>query len=124
MRALISMWLVSALAAPCLAGPADVLSATAQCSAQSVCTFTVTVRHDDDGWGHYADRWQVLSPEGELIATRVLRHPHAQQPFTRKLADVEVPESLARVRIRARDSEHGYGGAEVEIVLRRAPAER
>lgn len=124
MRALISTWFLTALAVPCLAGPADVLSAKAQCSEKSICTFTVTVRHDDDGWEHYADRWQVLSPEGEVIATRVLLHPHAQQPFTRKLADVEVPASLTRVRIRARDSQHGYGGAEVEIALPSGSEER
>ncbi len=78
------------------------------------------VRHADEGWKHYADRWEVLSPEGELLATRVLRHPHVEeQPFTRALSGVKIPLSVEKVRIRARDSVHGYGGEEVEIELPR-----
>ncbi len=63
-----------------LAGEADVLSAEAQCNDDRVCRFVVTLRHADEGWKHYADRWEVLSPEGELLATRVLRHPHVVLP--------------------------------------------
>ena len=125
MRALLTTWLSLGVAGLTSAGPADVLSASAKCSADSMCTFAVTVRHADEGWKHYADRWEVLSPEGELIATRVLRHPHVgEQPFTRMLAKVKVPASLTHVRIRARDSVHGSGGAEVEIPLPREPASR
>ena len=101
-----------------LAGEADVLSAEAQCSDDQVCRFVVTLRHADEGWKHYADRWEVLSPEGELLATRVLQHPHVEeQPFTRALPEVKIPISVEKVRIRARDSVHGYGGEEIEIEL-------
>jgi hypothetical protein len=103
-----------------LAGEADVLSAEAQCSDERVCLFVVTLRHTDEGWKHFADRWEVLSPEGELLATRVLRHPHVEeQPFTRALPDVKIPPSVEKVRIRARDSVHEYGGEEIEIELPR-----
>ena len=108
------------LSAPALAGEADVLSAEAQCDDDRVCRFVVTLRHADEGWKHSADRWEVLSPEGEVLATRVLRHPHVEeQPFTRALAGVQSPTAIERVRIRARDSVHGYGGEEVEIELPR-----
>jgi hypothetical protein len=108
------------LAPAALAGEADVLSAEARCSDDRVCRFVVTLRHADEGWDHYADRWEVLSSEGELLATRVLRHPHVEeQPFTRALPDVKIPISVEKVRIRARDSVHGYGGEEVEIELPR-----
>jgi hypothetical protein len=108
------------LAPAALAGEADVLSAEVQCSEDRVCRFSVTLRHADEGWDHYADRWEVLSPEGELLATRVLRHPHVEeQPFTRALPDVKIPASVEKVRIRARDSVHGYGGEEVEVELLR-----
>jgi len=101
------------------AGPADVVSASALCEG-SRCTFVVAVRHDDEGWDHYADAWEVLAPDGAVLATRVLRHPHVgEQPFTRDLQGVEVPSGLTRVRIRARDSVHGLGGAEVEVALER-----
>ena len=99
------------------AGPADVVSASAECSA-SICTFVVTVRHDDEGWSHYANAWEILTPEGSVLATRVLRHPHVgEQPFTRELRGVKVPAALTSVRIRARDSVHGIGGREVVVLL-------
>jgi hypothetical protein len=105
------------LAAAAAAGPADVLSAEAVCE-QRVCLFAVTLRHADEGWEHYADLWEVLAPDGTLLATRVLAHPHVdEQPFTRRLPGVEVPEGVERVRIRARDSVHGFGGAEVWVAI-------
>jgi len=113
--------LALALLAPAaLAGEADVVAAEAQCSEHRACRFVVTLRHSDEGWKHYADRWEVLSPEGELLATRVLRHPHVEeQPFTRALPAVKIPSSIEKVRIRAHDSVHGYGGEEVELELPR-----
>ncbi len=104
------------------AGHADVISATAMCSVEPICHFSVTVRHSDEGWEHYANRWQILDPNGKILATRILRHPHVkEQPFTRSLRDVKIPEGLERVRIRAGDSKHGFGGAETTISLHRAP---
>jgi hypothetical protein len=114
--------LPAALAATCLlaaaavAGEADVLAARATCDAGRVCRFDVTVRHADTGWEHYADRFEVLAPDGTLLAARVLRHPHVdEQPVTRELIGAHVPEGIDRVRIRAHDSQHGFGGAELEI---------
>jgi hypothetical protein len=102
------------------AGKADVVAGRARCSSDSRCAFRVTVRHADEGWEHYADRWEVLSPDGELLATRVLRHPHVdEQPFTRALGPVAIPPELDRVRILAGDSVHGLGGAEITIPLER-----
>ena len=57
-------------------------------------TFSVTVRHNDEGWDHYADIWQVLHPEtGEVLGERVLLHPHdTEQPFTRSQSDSNSEE--------------------------------
>ena len=101
------------------AGPADVISASANCSG-TTCSFVVTVRHEDAGWDHYANAWEVLGPDGAVLATRILRHPHVdEQPFTRDLSGVDLPAGLDSVRIRARDSEHGFGGREVVVRLER-----
>jgi hypothetical protein len=109
--------LAAVMAGPGLAGPADVVAASAECSA-FVCRFVVTVRHEDEGWNHYANAWEVVAPDGTVLATRVLQHPHVgEQPFTRELAGVRVPATLASVRIRARDSVHGFGGREVVVPL-------
>ncbi len=102
------------------AGEADVLSANAVCDSPEYCSFAVTVRHADTGWTHYADAWEVLTPEGELLATRVLAHPHVnEQPFTRSLPNVPVPAELEVVIIRAHDSVHAYGGREIRLRLER-----
>jgi hypothetical protein len=81
--------------------------------------FTVTVRHDDDGWDHYADAWQVVDPErGEVLAERELLHPHVnEQPFTRSLGGVRLPEGVQVVTVRARCTVHGFGGKEIVVDL-------
>jgi len=101
------------------AGEADVVDAVASRAGDGSWRFDVTVRHDDEGWNHYADRWEVLDPaSGKVLATRTLAHPHEhEQPFTRSLGGVELPPELREVTIRARDSEHGYGGVEVVLTL-------
>jgi len=104
-------------ASSALATPADVISVQAKCRG-AVCSFAVTVQHADEGWQHYANAWQVLTPDGRVLATRILRHPHVrEQPFTRSLRGVKVPAGVSRVRIRARDSVSGYGGREVMVSL-------
>jgi hypothetical protein len=102
------------------AGEADVLAAEAFAEGGGSYRFSVTVRHADEGWNHYADRWEVLTSDGELLGVRTLYHPHVnEQPFTRSLSGVRVPQGLDRVKIRARDSVHEYGGAEVTVELPR-----
>jgi hypothetical protein len=103
---------------PARAGTADVVAAKVRCQGER-CRFAVSVRHADSGWNHYADRYEVLDAEGEVLATRVLRHPHVdEQPFTRTL-DAQIPLAVKEVRIRAHDSEHGHGGEEQTISLER-----
>ena len=75
-----------------------------------------TVQHSDEGWEHYADKWDVLDEKGTVLATRVLHHPHVdEQPFTRGLSGVKIPEGVAEIRVRAHDSVHGYGGRIVSV---------
>lgn len=91
------------------AGEATVVDARAERASDGTYTFTVTLRHADEGWNHYADAWEVRAPNGELLGKRTLYHPHVhEQPFTRSLAGVRIPADLDRVMIRAHDSVHGY----------------
>ena len=116
-RAAFSSVAATLLASAALADEAHVLDVDVACQGE-VCRFDATIRHADEGWEHYADRFEVLSPEGEVLGTRVLRHPHVEeQPFTRRLAGVRIPASITRVQVRAGDSVHGFGGQVVELSL-------
>jgi hypothetical protein len=115
-----------ALLAPCpvAAGEVDVVAARVGCDAESICRIDATLRHADVGVKHYADRWEVLDAAGQVLATRVLAHPHVhEQPFTRSLYGVALPAGQERVRIRAHDSVHGIGGAELDAKVERGEPE-
>ncbi|EEE38254.1 hypothetical protein RKLH11_2096 [Rhodobacteraceae bacterium KLH11] len=69
----------------------------------------VTIRHPDTGWDHYADGWRVLDMNGKELGMRVLHHPHEnEQPFTRSLSGVVIPEGATQVQIQARDNVDGW----------------
>lgn len=101
-----------------VAGEADVIGVKAAKSSDGTWSFDVTVRHADEGWDHYANRWDVVAPDGTVLGTRTLHHPHeTEQPFTRSLRGVTVPDGIASVSIRANDSVHGTGGKEFSVEL-------
>jgi len=115
-RTLAAALALTLTAMPAFADAPEVAGATASQGAGG-WTFTVSVRHADTGWDHYADGWEVLDGEGERLGYRELLHPHEnEQPFTRSLSGVEIPEGTASVTIRAHDSEHGWGEG-FELVL-------
>jgi hypothetical protein len=104
---------------PAFGGEADIVKVEATKSSGN-WRFDVTVRHDDTGWDHYADKWDVVGPDGTVYGTRVLAHPHEnEQPFTRSLSGVEIPEQVTEVEIRAHDSVHEYGGKMMKVTLER-----
>ncbi|MDZ7842036.1 MAG: hypothetical protein U5R46_14640 [Gammaproteobacteria bacterium] len=118
-RALTLSTLLFMPTAASLAGEADVLKVDVSCSGET-CRFSVTVAHSDEGWDHYADKWEVLDADGTVIATRELAHPHVdEQPFTRSLGGVKIPADLDRVTVRAHDSVHGYGGGTLTVEIPR-----
>lgn len=120
LMSLVSTAFILSIATVCFAGEADVVDVKVNRSGDDTYVFNVTVAHGDTGWEHYADRWEIVSGDGEVIATRVLVHPHVtEQPFTRGLAGVKVPEGAISVIVRAHDSVHEYGGLEVSTDLPR-----
>lgn len=81
--------------------------------------FDVTLSHPDTGWDHYADGWAVEDAQGNRLGLRPLGHPHvAEQPFTRSLGGVDVPETAGSVFIRARCIVDGWSDQVFEVVLR------
>ena len=100
-----------------IAGEADVVAVEAT-QTGATYRFDVTLRHDDASWEHYANRWEILAPDGSILATRVLAHPHInEQPFTRSLSGVKIPTGINQVEIRAHDSVHAYGGKTMVVDL-------
>jgi hypothetical protein len=107
----IAALVLSAPAGFASAGEVDVEAVSFRQAADGSYHFDVTLRHADAGWDHYADRWEVLTPEGEVIATRTLYHPHVdEQPFTRSLSGIKIADGVKQVVVRGHDSVHGYGG--------------
>lgn len=101
-----------------IAGEADVVAVEVRSQGGGEYAFSVTVRHADAGWKHYANKWDVLAPDGSVLGTRELLHPHEdEQPFTRSLSGVRVPAGIETVTVRAHDSVHGYGGVERQVRL-------
>lgn len=102
---------------PLRAGEADVLDVKVW-KEKDGYSFEVSVSHADEGWDHYADLWDISTPGGDVLGTRVLLHPHVgEQPFTRSLSGIRIPDSISRVVVRAHDKVHGYGGREMEVEL-------
>jgi hypothetical protein len=106
------------IAGPLAAGEADVINVTVVKTAPDVYSFTVTVRHDDTGWEHYANKWEILDLDRNVLATRILYHPHVdEQAFTRSLSAVKIPAAVVGVNLRAHCSVHGFGGQEFPVDL-------
>ena len=115
---IVAIGFVIALPAPVFPGEADVTGVEVRQTDNGIFSFDVTVRHDDTGWDHYADRWEVLTPDGTVVGSRTLHHPHVEeQPFTRSLSGVKIPADISDVTVRAHDLVHDYGGRTVTVEL-------
>ena len=105
-------------ASAALAGDVTVVDVRVRAEAGGSFRFDVTLAHADTGWDHYADRWDVVAPDGTVLGSRVLLHPHVdEQPFTRSLGGVRVPPGIATVTVRSHDKVHGPGGTEKTVSL-------
>ncbi|MDH3316391.1 MAG: hypothetical protein OER43_11585 [Gammaproteobacteria bacterium] len=86
---------------------------------------SVTLRHSDTGWDHYADAWRVVTEDGSVIGTRTLYHPHVdEQPFTRSLSGLKLPADVTRVYVEAHDKVHGWSADRLEVDLNLTSGDR
>ncbi len=115
MRCLIAFLL---LATPVLADDATIEAVEARASGNA-WSFSVTLRHGDTGWDDYADGWRVVTEDGTVLGLRVLYHPHVdEQPFTRSLGGVTIPEGVETVYVEARTNADGWGAARFPVSLK------
>jgi len=91
------------------AGDVKILAADFLKTGDSRWSISVTLKHGDTGWDHYADKWRLVDADNNILGERVLFHPHVnEQPFTRSLHDVMIPEDITIVYIEAYDKVHGW----------------
>lgn len=94
----------------------DVIAVEVATTGEGTARFDVTVSSPYDSPERYADAWRIVGPDGTEYGVRELAHDHAgEQPFTRSLDGVAIPEGVESVTVEARDSEYGWGGATVEV---------
>ncbi len=106
-------------ATPAFAEPPVVEDATAR-QTGTTWTISVTLSHPDTGWDHYADGWRVEAPDGTELGFRELLHPHVnEQPFTRSLSGVTLPDDVTELRIRARCNVDGWADETYTLDLSR-----
>ena len=60
----------------------------------------------------------LAAPDGTVLGLRELLHPHeTEQPFTRSLSGVVIPEGLTTVLVTTRCLADGWTGAALEVAL-------
>jgi len=117
--ALICLYILLICSAQVLASEADVIDAKVIRGDDGSFTFNVTVRHEDEGWNHYADHWLILDNDEQVIAARKLMHPHVkEQPFTRSLSYIQIPDEVTEVTIRAHCSVDNYSGKDMVVKIK------
>ena len=91
-----------------MAGEVEIVDVQVNNAGANTFGFSVALRHADTGWDHYANKWDVRAPDGTVLGTRVLVHPHVnEQPFTRSLSGVKIPKDMRQIVVRAQDNVHG-----------------
>lgn len=110
--------LLALLALPAEADPPTLEHVKVQKTGADTWRFDVTISHPDTGWDHYADGWRVLDMSGNELGMRMLTHPHVEeQPFTRSLSGVRIPEGTTQVQVQARDHPGGWAASTTVVRL-------
>ena len=116
---ILSLFLIFLFSANSFASDAEIVEVKAELTPAQKYNISVTLKHADTGWDHYANAWRIYSPDGKLIEERVLHHPHVkEQPFTRNLLGVRIPSELSEVIIVAACSDTGESKKSYTLKLR------
>ena len=90
-------------------GGTVVVTAIAVSGEENQYNFSITIESDDTGCDQYADWWEIIDFDGNLLFRRILTHSHVnEQPFTRSGGPVSLTASNT-VYVRAHMNNSGYG---------------
>ncbi|EAR09338.1 hypothetical protein [Reinekea blandensis] len=79
---------------------------------------TTTISSPYDSPERYADGFRVLTDTGVELEVRTLWHHHAdEQPFTRSLVGLPIPDGVTSIYVQGRDKANGWGGQVVRVRL-------
>ncbi len=113
---IVSLLLISSNFA--IANEVEVVDVKASQDSDKTWHFRVTLKHEDEGWDHYANEWQVIAPDNKILTTRTLYRPHIkEQPFTRGIEGVKIPTAIKTIRIIAKDTVHGLSKNALKLNL-------
>ncbi len=89
----------------------EITDVSATKASDGTWTIEVTVSSPYDSPDQYADAWRVLDQDGNELGIRELAHDHAsEQPFTRDLTGLVIPEDVKKISVEGRDSVNGWSG--------------
>ncbi len=81
-------------------------------------TVRAVIRHPDSGWDHYASGWQVLAPDGTVLAFAEITHPHLDgEPIQEELTGIQLPQGVDHLMIRVRCTLDGWSARSYRLEL-------
>ncbi|MGF1460405.1 MAG: hypothetical protein ACFBSG_15440 [Leptolyngbyaceae cyanobacterium] len=87
---------------------AQVVAVVPQLQSEGQYTFRVTIASADTGCDQYANWWEVITADGDLLYRRILAHSHVdEQPFERSGDPVAIAADQS-VIVRAHMEPDGY----------------
>lgn len=121
-------WLVGALAfalgwvAPAPAGPAHAAGFHLERHRYGTWSAILEVDHEDQGWSHFADRWEVLDQAGRRILSGSLDGPKRRDveedgPVRRRLDAFGLPAGTTRLTCRIHCKQSGWLGKALAVDL-------
>ncbi len=103
---------------PLLAQKADVIEAKVKKSFGGKYVAYVKIDHKDEGYEHFADRWEIFDQNGKRLTIRIIFSPTTEKETIESyLYGFAVPEGTKKLIFKAHCNKDGWGGKEYVLNL-------